>query len=68
MTDAAKINAQLDAEYAAGKFAVIVTQIKLIPVRDRKMIRGAKGGVEVQHGRRWLYAFVHQVKFARNAY
>jgi len=58
------ITEQLDHEYAQGSFAVIITQTKLIPVRNRNMIREAKGGVEVQHGKRWLYAFAYQVKFA----
>jgi hypothetical protein len=61
------ITEQLNTEYAAGKFAVVVTQTRIIPVRNRNMIREAKGGVEVQHGKRWLYAFAYQVKFAKNA-
>jgi hypothetical protein len=58
------ITEQLDTEYAAGNFAVIVTQTKIIPVRHRAMIREAKGGVEIQQGKRWNYAFAYQVKFA----
>jgi hypothetical protein len=58
------ITEQLDTEYAKGSFAVVVTQTKIIPVRNRNMIREAKGGVEIQHGKRWLYAFAYQVKFA----
>lgn len=63
------ITEQLNANYAEGLFAVIVTQTKIIPVRNRDMIRAAKDGkgVEVQHGRKWLYAFAYQVKFAHNA-
>lgn len=66
---AEKINEQLDAKYADGAFAVIYTNLKIIPVRDRSMIRAAKDGkgVEIQSGRRWLYAFAYQVKFAREA-
>jgi hypothetical protein len=65
-TPAPSITAQLDAEYAAGNFAVVVTQTRIIPVRERRRIREAKGGVEVQHGRKWLYAYAYQVKFAHN--
>jgi hypothetical protein len=61
------ITEQLDANYAEGKFAVICTQRITMPVRNRSMIREAKGGVEVKSGKKWIYAFAYQVKFARNA-
>lgn len=60
------ITEQLDTAYASGKFAVIVTHLRITPVRDRNMIRAAKDGrgVYVQHGKKWIYAFAYQVKFA----
>jgi hypothetical protein len=61
------ITEQLDAEYAAGSFAVICTTYVLIPVRDRSMIRETKGGVKVKNGKKEIFAFAYQVKFAKNA-
>lgn len=61
------INEQLDSAYNEGKFAVIVTNLRITPVHNRNMIRAAKDGrgVYVQHGKKWIYAFAYQVKFAR---
>jgi hypothetical protein len=61
------ITEQLNDRYAKGEFAVICSAYRTIPVRDRSMIREAKGGVEIRTGKRWTFAFSHQVKFARNA-
>ena len=58
------ITEQLNAAYEAGKFACIVSREVIIPVRKREMIREAKGGVEVQRGKKWVFAFAYQVKFA----
>jgi hypothetical protein len=56
------ITEQLDAAYAAGKFAVVVTNTRITPVRDRNGIRAAKDGkgVEVRYGNKWLFAFAYQ--------
>jgi len=61
------INEQLDAAYDSGKFAVIVTNLKIIPVRDRSVIRAAKDGkgVYIRSGKKEVYAFAYQVKFAK---
>jgi hypothetical protein len=61
------ITEQLDKAYSEGKFAVIVTQYRIMPVRNRSMIRAAKGGVRVQSGKKWIFAFAYQVKFARDS-
>lgn len=60
---------QLNAKYEAGLFAVICTRRITMPVRDRSMIRASAcgKGVEVQNGRKWVFAFAYDVKFARNA-
>ena len=60
------ITEQLNVAYEAGKFACIVSREVIIPVRKREMIREAKGGVEVQRGKKWVFAFAHQVKFAKD--
>lgn len=64
-----KINAQLDAAYAEGKFAVICTHRKLFPVRERSNIRASKDGKGVYFGsgKSQVFAFAYQVKFAKNA-
>ena len=46
------ITEQLNVAYEAGKFACIVSREVIIPVRKREMIREAKGGVEVQRGKK----------------
>ena len=61
----ATIDQQLDKHYTDGKFAVIVTNWKVFPIKDRSAIRGTKGGVEFRQGKKWTYAFAYQVKFAK---
>lgn len=63
------ITEQLNAHYAEGLFAVVCTRRITMPVRDRNMIRASKcgKGVEVQNGKKWVFAFSYDVKFARNA-
>lgn len=63
------ITEQLNAKYAEGSFAVICTTYVLMPVRDRSMIREAKDGkgVYVQNGKKEIYAFAYQIKFAKDA-
>lgn len=60
------ITEQLNAAYAAGKFAVVCTNTRITPVRDRNAIRASKDGkgVEIRYGNKWLFAFAYQVKFA----
>ena len=59
----ATITEQLDAAYKAGKIACIVSREVVIPVKKREMIREVKGGVEIQRGRKWVFAYSYQVKF-----
>lgn len=65
----ASINEQLDKAYAEGKFAVICSHYKIIPIRDRSAIRASKDGKGVYfgYGKKQTYAFAYQVKFAKEA-
>jgi hypothetical protein len=59
------ITEQLNAKYEAGLFAVICTNWKAFSIKNREDIRQAKGGVEFRQGKKWVYAFAYQVKFAK---
>lgn len=63
------ITEQLDAKYNNGSFAVVVTHYKVFPVYRRDMIRESSDGrgVEIRQGKRWVFAYPYQVKFAHSA-
>lgn len=63
------ITEQLNAKYAEGSFAVVCTVYRIIPVRDRSMIREAKDGkgVLIKQGKKEIYAFAYQIKFGKDA-
>lgn len=60
---------QLNVKYAEGLFAVVCTNEVIIPVRNRSMIRAAKDGrgCYIQRGKKEIYVFVYQIKFAKMA-
>jgi len=63
------LNEQLNSKYAEGLFAVVCTNEVVIPVRNRSMIRAAKDGqgCYIQRGKKEIYVFAYQIKFAKNA-